>query len=194
MVGSDDSAADLLELVERSLSEYFGVEPQRAAVSFVGVEPIQILRFGAGPESTWYVSLGMSRQPMLSAGTDLVGGAGPRAELLVEVNGEAEGLWRHLAVLAASPAVEGVVYREGMTVDLGTPLVAGSQCIGGVIIASDVPAVRSGEIEVEILRVAPATATELAWCRVHGAPALRQKWQDQGVDVCDLRRRAAGLD
>lgn len=194
MPGSHDGDSHILELVERSLTEYFGVAPERAAVSFVGVEPVEILRFDAGPESTWYISLGMSRRPMASADADLVESTGNRAELLMEVRGGAEGLWRHLAVLAASPEVEGVVYRAGMTVDLGTPIVAGSHCTGGLIAASDVPAVRSGDVEVAMLRVEPATATEMAWCRVHGAGALQQTWQDQGVDLRDLHRRAAHLD
>lgn len=194
MPASDDGSSAILELVERSLTEYFGVQPARAAVSFVGTESIEILRFAAAAESTWYVSLGMSRQPMTGASAESLNATGPRAELLVEVRSDAEGLWRHLAVLAASPMVEGVVYREGMTVDLGTPLVAGSQCTGGLIVATDIPAVRSGDIEIAILRVEPATASELAWCRLHGASALLQKWHGQRIDVRDLRRPAARLD
>jgi hypothetical protein len=99
-----------------------------------------------------------------------------------------------LAVLAAAPTVEGVVYREGMAIELGEPLVPGSRCVGVVVGAAAWDPVGHGRIEVPILRLDPATATELAWSRVHGVPALRARWVDHGVDVGDLWRPAVDLD
>jgi hypothetical protein len=44
-----------------------------------------------------------------------------------------------------------------------------------------------------VLQVVPATATELAWCRVHGSAALRERWAEQHTDLLDLERAAADL-
>jgi hypothetical protein len=87
-----------------------------------------------------------------------------------------------------------VVYREGTAIELGEPLVPGSRCVGVVVGAAAWDPVGHGRIEVPILRLDPATATELAWSRVHGVPALRARWVDHGVDVGDLWRPAVDLD
>src|SRR5205807_7592312 len=104
-----------------------------------------------------------------------------------------DGLWRRLAVLAAAPTVEGVVYREGMAIDLGEPLVPGSRCVGVVVDRSSLRPAEYVGIEVPILRLDPATATELAWARVRGVPALRERWADDSVDVRDLWRTSVSL-
>ena len=44
---------------------------------------------------------------------------------------------------------------------------------------------------VRILSATPITATEAAWVRLKGADAMRDAWQQDGVDVLDQRRRAA---
>jgi Suppressor of fused protein (SUFU) len=173
--------------------------PARASVTFVGVEPIEVLRFEAGPER-WYVSLGMSRRPMTGADAAVLA-TGPRAELAITTLADParnersdDGLWRRLAVLAAAPAVEGVVYREGMAVELGEPLVPASRCVGVLVGPTAwVPVVQAG-IEVPILLLQPATATELAWARVHGGPALQARWAERDVELRDLWRPAVGLD
>jgi len=176
---------ELLASVERSVgAQLGGVTPARASVTFVGVEPIEVLRFDTGPVR-WYVSLGMSRRPMTGADATAAPDRPGRSE---------EGLWRRLAVLAAAPTVEGVVYREGMAIDLGEPLVPGSRCVGVLVGGSGWDPVRHGRIEVPILRLDPATATELAWSRVHGGPALRARWADHGVDVRGLWRSAVALE
>ena len=180
--------------VERHLRTHFGLEPARASVSFVGVDPIEILRFDAEADWTTYVTVGMSQEPMTVGDPSPADDGGQRAELLVQTHMHAEGLWRKLAVLAAAPAVEGVVYRDGMTVDLGTPLAAGSRCTGGVVTSSELPSVLSVGVEVEILRLVPATSTELAWSRVHGSPALLDRWASRAVDLLDLGRAAVELD
>ena len=43
---------------------------------------------------------------------------------------------------------------------------------------------------VVFLSAVPITATEAAWVRLKGAPALREAWEQDGVDVTDPARRA----
>lgn len=190
------SAAEPLVAVERVLCSHFGHRPSRASVCFVGVEPIEVLRFEPSPGERAYVSLGMSRHPMTPASDLMLGTDGPRAELMLRVRvgaGHDEDAWRQLAVLAASPAVEGVVYTAGMTVDLGRPLAPASRCRGGVIAETALAAIGTGESRVAVLQVLPATSTELAWCRVHGGAALRERWARAQVDLLDLGRAPVAL-
>jgi hypothetical protein len=190
------SSPDVLAAVDAALREHFGQVPTRASVSFLGVEPIEVLRYEPIPGEWAYVTLGMSRRPMTAAADVMVSTDGPRAELMLHVAGppgDHEGAWRQLAVLGAAPAVEGVVYTVGMTVDLGQPLTPGSRCTGGVILESAIPEIETGSGRVEVLQLHPATSTELAWCRVHGAAELRARWADQHIDLLDLGRRAATL-
>jgi hypothetical protein len=189
------SSPDVLPVVDQALREHFGQTPTRASVSFLGVEPIEVLRFDTAPGERAYVSLGMSRRPMTAASEVVTSADGPRAELLLRVQ-NADGYpdsWRQLAVLAAAPAVEGIVYAPGMTVDLGQPLATGSRCTGGVIGESALPPIDTPAGPVGIMQLLPATSTELAWCRVHGAAALQERWVAQGVALLDLGRRAADL-
>lgn len=182
--------------VEAALCEWFGGSPLRASVSFVGVDPIEVLRFEPEPGEHAYLSLGMSRYPMTAADSLTTQPDGPRAELLLQLRdptGHWTQSWRQLAVLAAAPAVEGVVYVPDMTVDLGQPLCPGSRCTGAVVVTSELPSVRTVAGEVSVLQLLPATAAELAWCRVHGASALRQRWQQQSIDPADLGRLPAEL-
>jgi hypothetical protein len=211
------SVQDAVAAVEQALHEHFGQRPARASVSFLGVEPIEVLRFEPVPGERAYLSLGMSRRPMTAASELVVGTGGPRAELMLHVradaqtNGQTVGptdgpadrrigegriddVWRQVAVLAASPSVEGVVYTAGMTVDLGQPLVAGSRCVGVVVAESPLTEIDTPDGEVAVLQVLPATSTELAWCRVHGAQALRARWDAQHTDLLDLARRPVALD
>lgn len=176
--------------VERSLRDQFRAEPARASITFLGVDPLEVLRFDISAGMRSYVSLGMSRQPMTALDAPTRAGAtGPRAELLVDVRGADDGLWRRLALLASAPAVEGVVYRDGMTVDLSGPLVAGSRCTGVLVQESHLREVSVAEgIVVQILRIIPITSTELAWSRVHGSAALLERWLMQRVDLLDLGR------
>lgn len=194
--GLDDQ--QLLASVERSVRAQLGGTPVRASITFVGVEPIEVLRFDVGRER-WHVSLGMSRRPMTGPDATVLDLDGPRAELSLRTTAARpgltdDGLWRRLAVLAAAPTVEGVVFRDGMTIDIGEPLVPGSRCVGVVIGASGLTPAKHGRVEVPILRLDPATATELAWSRVHGVPALRARWADQEVELPDLWRAPARLD
>ena len=188
---------DVLTSVDRALVEHFAHAPQRASVSYVGVDPIEVLRFEPVPGDRAYVSLGMSRHPMTAAHDSVQAVDGPRAELLLELHDPTDALadvWRRLAVLAAAPAVEGVVYAPGMSVDLGEPLAAGSRCTGVVIAESPIGEIGTPVGPVTVLQATPAMATELAWCRVHGSSALRDRWMQHGKDLLDLTRAAVPLD
>jgi len=190
-------SSPVLLAVEAVLVEHFGAVPARASVSFVGVDPIEVLRFEPIPGERAYVSLGLARHPMTRADAAVQAVDGPRAELLLHLRDPADefaDVWRRLAVLAAAPAVEGVVYSPGMSVDLGEPLAAGSACTGVVLTESPLGDVPTPAGPVTVLQAFPATSTELAWCRVRGAAALRERWDGQDVDALDLRRRAARLD
>ena len=188
---------DPLADVDAALREHFGQVPLRASVSFVGVDPLEVLRFEPIPDERAYVSLGMSRHPMTSAEAEVVTGDGPRAELMLHLHDGGDlhvDVWRQVALLAAGPAVEGVVYVPGMTVDLGRPLAAGSQCSGVVVSAGPLPDVVSAVGPIAVLQVFPATINELAWARVHGSAALRERWSAQAIDLLDLQRSAVALD
>jgi Suppressor of fused protein (SUFU) len=189
--------SEVLAGVEAALVGHFAQRPQRASVSFVGVEPIEVLRFEPVPGERAYVTLGMSRHPMTGAAELVRAPEGPRAELMLHLRDPADryaDAWRKLAVLAAAPAVEGVVHAPGMTVDLGEPLAPGSSCTGVLIGESAVADIAVGEVAVHVLQATPATAIELAWCRVHGSAALRERWTIEGVDLLDAGRRAVRLD
>jgi hypothetical protein len=186
----------VLAAVESALVAHFAQPPQRASVSFVGVDPMEVLRFEAGPGEHVLVSVGMSRRPMTGADEAIRSPTGPRAELLLRVRAASPGaddVWRSLAVLAAAPAVEGVVYRPGMTVDMGRALGTGATCTGGVLAESSVAPVELADAEVAILQILPATHAELAWARARGVAALRARWQEAGCDLLDLGRRAVEL-
>jgi suppressor of fused protein SUFU len=192
----DERAEDVLAAVDALLQEHFGQAPVRASVSFVGVEPVEVLRFEPIPGERAYVSLGMARRPMTGAGEIVQQAHGPRAELMLHVRDPTDSfgeVWRSLAVLAAAPAVEGVVYTPGMTVDLGAPLSPGVRCTGVLVHESVIGGVDTAAGRVDVLQVVPATATELAWCRVHGSTALRERWGEQHTDLLDLERAAADL-
>jgi hypothetical protein len=181
-----------LEAVDAALAAHFAHRPLRASVSFVGVDPIEVLRFEPIPGERAYVSLGMSRHPMTGADSEVLNAAGPRAEVMLHLRDEQDAfaeVWRQVALLAAAPVVEGVVYRAGMTVDLGQPLAAGSACTGVVVVESPLATIDG----VDVLQLVPATHTELAWCRVHGSAELQRRWNEQRTDLLDLGRSAVDL-
>ncbi len=183
--------------VADALRAHFGQSPSTASVSFLGVDPIEVLRFEPIPGEWAYLTFGMSRHAMTAA-TDTVRSAdGPRAELMLHVRATGQDnldAWRQLAVLAAAPAVEGVVYSVGMTVDLGQVIAGGSRCTGVVVTDSAVEDVPTAAGPVRILQVIPATANELAWSRVHGSADLIELWQASGTDLMDLGRGAVALE
>jgi hypothetical protein len=181
--------SDILHLVEAAYRQHFETVPARASVSFLGLDPIEILRYPEG-NLDHYLSLGMSRYPMADPSEVVVAvQSAPRAELLLSAVGRPDLLWRKLAVLAAAPAVEGAVYQVGNRVDLGEPLCPGSRCTGGVLTAAGLQPISIPQVAaVQVLRVLPATQTELAWARVHGSERLQQRWLAAGTDLTDLTR------
>jgi hypothetical protein len=191
----------VLTAVQAVLDDHFGHHPVRASVSFLGVEPIEVLRYEPIPGEIAYISLGMSRRPMTAATAFTADPAAARAELMLHLRHRAIGsdrAWRSLAVLAAAPAVEGVVYTSGMTIDLGQPFASDARCTGAVVIDSPLPATEVSEVApgaaaVQVLQVLPATAVELAWARVHGTSELRRLWAEQKCDLLDLARGGAAL-
>lgn len=190
MVHSEERVVDS---VRAALIAHFGHEPDSASVSFVGVEPISVLRFRDG-DLLVYVTLGMSTRPLpeqtVSNGVTELSEEGPRAELMLRVHAHGVGadeVWRRLAVLGVAPVVEGLRYADGAIVALGEPLVARSRARGVVVTKSalEVPAPAG---VVTVFEVVPATADELAWARVHGVADLRARWLEQGSDLTDLGR------
>ena len=189
--------SDVLAAVEAALVEHFAHRPQRASVSFVGVESIEVLRFEPVPGERAFVSMGMSRHPMTGAAELVQAADGPRAELMLHVHDPTDqyaDVWRKVAVLAAAPSVEGVVHTPGMSLDLGEPLVADSVCTGVLLTESPLADIATDVGPVAVLQAVPATSTELAWCRVRGSAALRERWTDVNTDLLDLTRRAVALD
>src|ERR1700710_2665399 len=103
--GSVAAVSDVLVEVESALVEHFGHRPVRASVSFVGVDPIEVLRFEPIPGERAYVSLGMSRHPMTGAEQTMLTSSGPRAELMLHLDDpgdEYADVWRRVALLAAT--------------------------------------------------------------------------------------------
>lgn len=184
----------VVTLVEAHLLATLGHDSGRASVSFVGTDRLDVLRFGPdGDGLVRYATLGMSRAPMTDPAEVLPALDGPRAELLLTLRGVQDSVLRRLAVLAATPAVEGLVVAPGARIDLGEPLWDGAAMTavlvgepGGFVPSLTDPA-------VDVLPVLPMTPNEAAYARVHGGEALEQLWLAQGVDVRDPGRAGADL-
>ncbi|MFC0454380.1 suppressor of fused domain protein [Rhodococcus jostii] len=177
-----------------------GPEPTAASVTFLGVEPLDVLRFAPDDDDlVRYATLGCSRHPMGDPG-ELVADPlrGPRAELILTLRGGAgvaSGVARTLAVLAAAPSVEGVVLVEDALLDLGEPLWKDAPFTAVLLGESTVPDLPLPEPAeaVQFLAAVPITGTEAAWVRLRGAGALRDAWAEAGIDVRDPNRGAASL-
>ncbi|MFI6209493.1 suppressor of fused domain protein [Streptomyces sp. NPDC051041] len=197
--------ADVLPLVEARLRTALGEPDARAAVTFLGADRIEVLRFrGAGQEGdvVRYATLGMSAQPMADPAAMLADPVrGPRAELVLSVRAgraDTDKVLRPLAVLAASPQVEGVVVVPGASLDVGGPLWPGAP-FTSVLVAEPGGLVEDLELDapldpVRFLPLLPMTPNEAAWKRVHGAQALRERWLTHGTDLRDPVRRSVPLE
>ncbi|WP_043265986.1 suppressor of fused domain protein [Streptomyces sp. CT34] len=211
--------SDVLELVEARLRTALGEPDARAAITFLGTDRIEVLRFVDG-EVVRYATLGMSARPM----TDPAGPSpdhhpsaspfaappsvvvadplrGPRAELVLSVRAgraDTDKVLRPLAVLAASPQVEGVIVAPGASLDVGDPLWPGAP-FTSVLVSAPGGLVADLELDepmepVRFLPLLPMTPNEAAWKRVHGAEALEARWLQQGTDLRDPLRRSVPLD
>ncbi|MFD9101187.1 suppressor of fused domain protein [Streptomyces virginiae] len=193
--------AEILALVEARLRTAFGEPDARAAVTFLGTDRIEVLRFAEG-DLVRYATLGMSANPMTDP-TAVVADPvrGPRAELVLTVRAglaDTGKLLRPLAVLAASPQVEGLVVAPGASLDVGEPLWEGAP-FSSVLVAEPGGLVEDLDLDepmepVRFLPLLPMTANEAAWKRVHGAAALQERWLARGTDLRDPLRSAVALD
>jgi Suppressor of fused protein (SUFU) len=192
---------DVLAEVRAHLREHFAragitAEPDAASVTFLGTERIEVLRFGPDDAGViHYVSLGCSRHPMFDP-TEMVTDAlhGPRAEVVVALRGPSpNGLARSVAVLAAAPAVEGLMLEPDALVDLQSPLWNSTPFTAFLLGRSDIDDVplTAPRPPVRVLSAIPITGNEAAWVRLKGADAMRQAWEQDGVDVLDPSRPAA---
>ncbi len=190
-----------LDHVRAHLRDHFAdSEPDSASVTFLGTEPVEVLRFRGTDAVVQYVSLGCSRQPMTDP-TQIVADPlrGPRAEIVLRLRdpGPATGIARTLAILAATPAVDSLVLAPDVLIDLGSPLWAWpskrAPFTAVLLGRSDIPdlPLEPPRDPVEFLSATPITATEAAWVRLKGTEAMRQAWQNDGVDVLDPNRPAA---
>ncbi|MFP8962300.1 suppressor of fused domain protein [Streptomyces nanhaiensis] len=200
--------AHVLELVEARLRSALGEPDARAAVTFLGADRIEVLRFpdtredsGGGSGLVRYVTLGMSAAPMADPSDMLADPErGPRAELVLTVRAglaDTDKVLRPLAVLAASPQVEGVVVAPGASLDVGEPLWPGAP-FTSVLVAEPGGLVEDLELDppmdpVRFLPLLPMTPNEAAWKRVHGAAELQERWLARGTDLRDPRRASVSL-
>ncbi|MFG1809340.1 suppressor of fused domain protein [Streptomyces sp. NPDC049040] len=191
---------EILALVEARLRSAFGEPDARAAVTFVGAERIEVLRYVQG-DLLRYATLGMSAQPMadpVAVHADPL--RGPRAEVVLTVRaGRADtaAVLRPLAVFAASPQVEGVVLAPGNALDVGAPLWPGAPFTSVLVaepggLVDDLPLPEPSD-PVRFFPLLPMTPNEAAFKRARGADALRELWLSHGTDLRDPLRGGVPL-
>ncbi|MER6380089.1 suppressor of fused domain protein [Streptomyces sp. NPDC001250] len=192
---------DVLPLVEARLTTALGTPDARAAVTFLGTDRIEVLRFQEG-DVLRYATLGMSAHPMADPTAVLADPVkGPRAELVLSVRAglaDTDKVLRPLAVLAASPQVEGLIVAPGASLDVGDPLWPGAP-FTSVLVGEPGGLVEDLELDdpmepVRFLPLLPMTPNEAAWKRVHGAQALQERWLASGTDLRDPARKSAPLE
>ncbi|NGO70042.1 suppressor of fused domain protein [Streptomyces boncukensis] len=194
--------ADVLTLVEDRLRAALGEPDARASVTFLGTERIEVLRFpDAASSVVRYATRGMSAAPMTDPAQALADPErGPRAELVLSLRADGadtDKVLRPLAVLAASPQVEGVVVAPGSALDTGEPLWPAAPFTSVLVgrpggLVEDLPLDPPRE-PVRFFPLLPMTPNEAAWKRVHGAEALEQRWLQHGTDLRALQRGSVPL-
>jgi hypothetical protein len=193
--------AALLDLVEARLRSALGEPDARAAVTFLGTDRIEVLRFVDGDVAR-YATLGMSAAPMTDPTAAVADPErGPRAELVLSVRlgvADTDKVLRPLAVLAASPQVEGVVVAPGASLETGEPLWPSAPFTSVLVgepggLVEDLPAEEPREA-VRFLPLLPMTQNEAAFKRARGAEELQERWLRHGTDLRDPRRAAVPLD
>jgi hypothetical protein len=179
---------EVVSRVEDHLRAVLGPDAGRAGVTFLGMEPIEVLRFAR--DGVTYVTLGMSRTPLPDPSATVLSAEGPRAELVLSLREPRDEVVRALAVLAASPFVENAVVVPGAALDLAAPLWPGAR-FTAVLVGE--PGVVPDDGDVAFHPVVPMTANEAAFKRVHGAAALEERWLAYGTDPRDPDRAEVPL-
>ena len=183
--------------VREHLRRTFPGPSASASVTFLGTEPLEVLRLGPDAQGVVrYATVGVSRRPMHPpTATVLDPVAGPRAELVLSLNAPRDEVLRSLAVLAATPDVEGVVLGTGVTLDLQTPLWPGARVTavllgesGGLVADLELG---EGREPVRFHPVLPMTASEAALSRAKGSALVQQLWLERGTDLRDPDRAGA---
>lgn len=167
-----------------------------ASITFLGTEPLEVLKFGPDDAGVVrYATVGVSRRAMHPPTATVADPLrGPRSELLLSLRPGRDDVLRSLAVMAATPDVEGVVLTAGVTLDLQTPLWPGAH-VSAVLLGEPsglVPDLDLGLDDVEPVRfhpVLPMTSGEAALSRAKGAGLVQQLWLDAGTDLRDPDRR-----
>ena len=126
---------------------------------------------------------------------------GPRAELVLSVRAgraDTDQVLRPLAVLAASPQVEGLVVAPGASLDIGEPLWPGAP-FSAVLVAEPGGLVEDLALDapmdpVRFLPLLPMTAaTRRPGSGCTARAALQDRWLPHGTDLRDPRRRSVPL-
>jgi hypothetical protein len=169
-----------------------------ASVTFLGTEELEVLRFGPDPAGVVrYATVGVSRRPMHPPTATVADPVrGPRSELLLSLRPGRDDVLRSLAVLAASPDVDGIVLTAGVTIDLQAPLWPGARVSavllgepGGLVPDLDLTPILGTEAEpVRFHPVLPMTGGEAALSRAKGAGLVQQLWLETGTDLRDPDR------
>jgi hypothetical protein len=195
--------AEIRDAVREHLRSAFPGPVSSASITFLGTEPLEVLRFGPDDAGVVrYATVGISRHPMhppTAAVIDPV--RGPRAELVLSLRPGRDDVLRALAVMAATPQVEGVVLAAGVTLDLQSPLWPGARAGAALLgepggLVPDLDLVNAGVLPagddvgpVRFHPVLPMTGSEAALSRAKGAGALQQLWLENGTDLRDPERR-----
>ncbi|MGW8849476.1 suppressor of fused domain protein [Streptomyces xiamenensis] len=192
----------MLQLTETALTSALGEVDARAAVTFLGADRIEVLRFADRERGlVRYATLGMSASAMTDPTASVADPErGPRAELVLTLHAghpATDQVLRPLAVLAAAPQVEGLVVAADACLDLGEPLWPGApfQAVlvaepGGLVPDLALPEPRE---PVRFYPLLPMTPAETAWQRARGPQALREAWLAHGTDLRAPDRGAVPL-
>jgi hypothetical protein len=167
-----------------------------ASITFLGTEPLEVLRFGPDASGVVrYATVGVSRRPMHPPTVSVADPVrGPRSELVLSLRPGRDDVLRSLAILAASPDVEGVVLTAGATLDLQTPLWSGA-LVSAALLGEPGGLIRELDLQlpdvdpVRFHPVLPMTGNEAALSRAKGSDLLQQLWLDAGIDLRNPDRR-----
>jgi hypothetical protein len=160
-----------------------GEPDARAAVTFVGTDRIEVLRFpDPGRGLVHYVALCPPPDPPLVLTLRATPGT------------DTDGVVRQLAVIAASPQVEGVRLEPGAALDLRAPLWPGAPFTAVLVDEAEDESGAEGPAGTpRPRRLLPLTPAEAAWRRARGTAALRAAWRRHGTDPRDPARRSVPL-